>query len=560
MDWLDTRTDQLGRIERYTYDLAGNVSQFQDRKNQVTTWAAYDARNRPTTVTYHDASTLTYNYDGGGRLWQLTDSLSGTITRTFDALDRLTRELTPQGVIDYTPDDADRRRSMLVAGQPPVSYAWDNANRLGTITRDTLVASYAYDAANRRTQLTLPNGVAIDYGYDAASRLTSLTYSGLQGGPQTLTYAYDPAGNRVRTGGSWARTLLPAAVSGGTYDAANRQLTLGGKTMTYDFNGNLATLTESGQTTNYTWDARDRLVGLSGPGLSASFTYDAKLRRTRKTINAFSTNFHYDGWDIVREVAGGTTVSYLRNLPTDETLARIEEGGNTLCYAPDALGSTVALTDGGGSVPTEYTYEPFGTTLPSGAANQNAFQFTGREADAPGLYHYRARYYHPRLPRFLGEDPIGFAGGDANLYGYVKRNPVNATDPLGLSPDPCHQVVDNWKKECDKTTRWAGAGWGFACGLVSGGPGAIPRQGHLGVPGVRVRYYKFPPPSPPGILIGIPAGAACTAVATIYVIAQNQYCEETHEKLKASCNDPMWEPDLAPTLMPPGADCQPMGP
>ncbi len=81
MDWLDTRTDQLGRIERYTYDLAGNVTQFQDRKNQFTTWAAYDARNRPTTVTYQDSSTMTYNFDAGGRLWQLTDSLSGTITR-----------------------------------------------------------------------------------------------------------------------------------------------------------------------------------------------------------------------------------------------------------------------------------------------------------------------------------------------------------------------------------------------------------------------------------------------------------------------------------------------
>jgi RHS repeat-associated protein len=430
------------------------------------------------------------------------------------------------------------------------------------------VASYEYDAANRRTQLILPNGVAIDYGYDAASRLTSLTYSGLQGGPQTLTYAYDPAGNRVRTGGSWARTLLPAAVSGGTYDAANRQLTLGGKTMTYDFNGNLATLTESGQTTNYTWDARDRLVGLSGPGLSASFTYDAKLRRTRKTINAFSTNFHYDGWDIVREVAGGTTVSYLRNLPTDETLARIEEGGNTLCYAPDALGSTVALTDGGGSVPTEYTYEPFGTTLPSGAANQNAFQFTGREADAPGLYHYRARYYHPRLPRFLGEDPIGFAGGDANLYGYVKRNPVNATDPLGLSPDPCHQVVDNWWDECDKTTDLVAVGWAFGCSVVGGTIGQIPKEGEKlprqpRVPKGRPGGGQWRSPRGPNVrsgIIGALAGFACGAVGRMYVKAQAAYCDETWEKLREACKDPMWEPYPPPTLMPPGADCQPDSP
>jgi RHS repeat-associated protein len=292
------------------------------------------------------------------------------------------------------------------------------------------VASYAYDAANRRTQLTLPNGVAIDYAYDAASRLTSLTYSGLQGGPQTLTYAYDPAGNRVRTGGSWARTLLPTAVSGGTYDAANRQLTLGGKTMTYDLNGNLATLTESGQTTTYNWDARNRLTSLSGPGLSASFTYDAKNRRTSKTIAGFSSTFLYDDVDITKESDGGATVNYLRGLGIDEHLARIEDSSNTMCYAPDPLGSTVALTDGTADVATEYTYEPFGLTRATGAASQNALQFTGRENDGTGHYYYRARYYFPATSRFTREDPIGVWGG-VNSYSYVGNSPLTFADPTG---------------------------------------------------------------------------------------------------------------------------------
>jgi RHS repeat-associated protein len=352
-------------------------------------------------------------------------------------------ETTPQGTITYAPDDADRRTSMLVAGQPDVTYLWDNANRLQTITRQQqppLVASYEYDAANRRTQLILPNGVAIDYGYDAASRLTSLTYSGLQGGPQTLTYAYDPAGNRVRTGGSWARTLLPAAVSGGTYDAANRQLTLGAKSMTYDLNGNLQTLTESGQTTTYTWDARDRLVALSGPGLTASFAYDAEDRRTQKTITGFSTTFQYDDADVVKEVAAGQTANYLRGLGMDEHLARIEDSGTT-CYAGDALGSTVALTDGSAGVSTEYTYEPFGRAFASGAVSGNAFQFTGRENDATGLYYYRARYFAPGASRFVREDPIGQAGGVPNLYDYVSNSPTNFVDPEGLQARPVPRPI-----------------------------------------------------------------------------------------------------------------------
>jgi RHS repeat-associated protein len=336
---------------------------------------------------------------------------------------------------------------MLVSGpgQFPVTYTWDNANRLTDITRGGLAAHYMYDNANRRTQLRLPNLVTIDYGYDAANRLTSLTYSGLAGGTptQNLTYTYDPAGNRTVLGGSWARTLLPNAISSASYDAANRQLALGGKSMTYDFNGNLTQISEGGQNTDLTWDVRDRLTNVNGPGMTASFAYDPVERRTQKTINAFATVFRYDGYDIVREVAGGSGVNYLRGLEIDEPLARIEDAGNTTCYAPDALGSTLALTDSAGSVATEYTYEPLGRTMATGAASQNSFQYTGRENDGTGLYYYRFRYYSPAIGRFVSEDPAGIAGG-MNLYSYVLNSPQNWVDPLGLQPaegrDACTQA------------------------------------------------------------------------------------------------------------------------
>ena len=44
----------------------------------------------------------------------------------------------------------------------------------------------------------------------------------------------------------------------------------------------------------------------------------------------------------------------------------------------------------------------------------------------------RARYYDPSLERFLGEDPIGFEGGDYNFYAYVGQDPINLIDPTGL--------------------------------------------------------------------------------------------------------------------------------
>jgi RHS repeat-associated protein len=106
--------------------------------------------------------------------------------------------------------------------------------------------------------------------------------------------------------------------------------------------------------------------------------------------------------------------------------------GSTLLA--DGLGSALALTDPSGAVQTQYTYDAFGKTTSSGSVSSNTSQYTGRDNDNTGLYYYRARYYSPALQRFISEDPIGFAGGDANLYAYVANNPVNFSDPLGTNP------------------------------------------------------------------------------------------------------------------------------
>ncbi|MBI5206022.1 MAG: RHS repeat-associated core domain-containing protein [Nitrospirae bacterium] len=49
-----------------------------------------------------------------------------------------------------------------------------------------------------------------------------------------------------------------------------------------------------------------------------------------------------------------------------------------------------------------------------------------------GFYYMKARYYDPKVGRFISEDPIGFEGGDVNLMAYVGNNPLLLIDPLGL--------------------------------------------------------------------------------------------------------------------------------
>ena len=265
----------------------------------------------------------------------------------------------------------------------------------------------------------------MSYGYDDADQLTSITYTKGGSAIGDLQYAYDAAGRRVKVSGSLARTNLPAAVGSASYNA-NNQLELGGRgAHTYDLNGNL---TGDG-TKTYTWNARDQLAGLSG-GATASFSYDGAGRRKSKTVAGTQTGFVYDGLNFVQELTGTTPKANLITGGIDELFLRKETAAIRHPIA-DALGSIIALTDASGAMATEYTFEPYGSTTASGAADSNTQRYTGREDDGSGLYYYRARYYSPSTSRFVAEDPIGIAAG-ANLYGYVSGNPLKWKDPKGL--------------------------------------------------------------------------------------------------------------------------------
>jgi RHS repeat-associated protein len=432
MDRLATHKDPLTNSDSYLYDANGNLSQLTDRKPQITGYT-YDALNRLTQITYAGPSTTNYTFDNGNRLTQVVDSIAGTITRSYDGLDRLTSETTPQGSAIFTYDTANRRTSMTASGQSTVNYSYDEGNRLTQVSQDTSTVSFTYDDASRRSSLTIPNGIVVEYTYDRGSRLKELKYKNGVVELGNLLYLYDKAGNRNKVAGTFARTGMPQAVASATYNNGNRQTAFGGKTMVFDKNGNLTSLADTSGTTIYTWNSRNQPTGISGPGVNASFVYDGLGRREQKTINGSLTELLYDILNPVQETSGATIkANILGGLGIDEYFTRNDIASSTSYILPDAIGSVLALSDNSGTVQTEYTYDPFGNSTFSGASDTNPFEFTGRENDTTGLKYYRARYYNPQLQRFISEDPLGFGGGDANLYSYVFNDPIRRIDPSGL--------------------------------------------------------------------------------------------------------------------------------
>ena len=116
----------------------------------------------------------------------------------------------------------------------------------------------------------------------------------------------------------------------------------------------------------------------------------------------------------------------------------MKSGTQTYYYHTDHLGSSVMVTDAGGTVIQNLAYNPFGQVRTNSATATTPdahHKFTGQELDdSTGLYFYGARYYDPVLARFTQADtviPNHTNPQSLNRYSYVDNNPLNYTDPTG---------------------------------------------------------------------------------------------------------------------------------
>ena len=96
------------------------------------------------------------------------------------------------------------------------------------------------------------------------------------------------------------------------------------------------------------------------------------------------------------------------------------------------------MTDESEVVLERYNYSAFGTLLGSPTL-LTPFLWGGMVGyywDAALATQYiRARHYQPTIARWISLDPIGFAGGDANLFRYVGNSPTSGSGErrVGLS-------------------------------------------------------------------------------------------------------------------------------
>jgi RHS repeat-associated protein len=417
-----TAFDALGRIIEYqdadggkatmTYDLNGRVKTFNDGKGSQA--IAYDG---PT-----------------GLPVEMTDSMAGTFTASYDADGNLVKQGFPNGLTAETALDS--------AGQP-TDLTYTKASSCGTSCTwlDLEVTRSA------RGQILSEAGTlgTKQYEYDAASRLISAKETPQGGGCTTRIYGFDQDSNRTSMTTRTPGIGGVCAGSGGTtqsysYDGADR-LTASG--LTYDAFGRITSLPSAyagGSSLQTGYFSNDMIATQTQGGVTNTFALDASLRQRQRSqaggIQGVEI-FHYaNGSDVLAWTQLGET--WTRNVTgiTGDLVAVAQSGAMPRLQLTNLHGDVVATASVDPAV-TQYTLsartDEFGKPISGTPGRFGWMGGTQRRTElASGVIQMGARSYVPSAGRFLTADPIG--RGSANAYDYGNADPVNQSDPSGLEP------------------------------------------------------------------------------------------------------------------------------
>ncbi|MBI2519495.1 MAG: carboxypeptidase regulatory-like domain-containing protein [Bdellovibrio sp.] len=385
---------------------------------------------------------IEYFYDKQGLLDEIQANIFGrnlSWSRTRDALKRPVEDTLPNGIrTNYNFDSLSRLQNLehilpdakMLSG---FEYAFSPIGNI--ISKTETIGGYTSE----------PGVLNFGFQYDSLYRLINTSNEG--------NFNLDLLGNR--TGLGYSTNSLNQTMEDPKF------------IYTWDTNGRLSTRTDkrTGDIYEYTWSVESELVSVyikeqnQNPKLLITNKYDGQGKRIEKQVtdfihgqNSYTRRFIYDNEDIFFELDGQNHIIavYLHGPGIDDPIAMLRDvNGNgrfeeneVFIYTKDHLGSIKDITDFNAELKQRYSYSVYGVTKlekdDTNSSNQfveNPYVYTSREWEQEtGCYYYRARWYCPEMEKFISEDPLGFGGGDKNLYAYVSSSPINKNDPSGRGP------------------------------------------------------------------------------------------------------------------------------
>jgi len=392
----------------YTYDGTLLAKTVQAGVLNHTTEFSYNSDFQVTSSTYAGA-TESYTYDNDGLL-----TSSGDYTLTRDPQNAYVTNLT-DGTLTQT-------RSYNSFAE--VTEVSDNTFTYQLSQRDNAGA-----IVQKRETL---NGtiVTYDYSYDEMGRLTNVN----KDNQEVETYTYDNNGNRA------SATVDGTSITA-SYTLDDNLVVYGDNSYLYDEDGYLKTKTTPQGATNYSYGTRGELLAVTTTTSTGSVTvvtykHNANNQRVAKLVDGVIVEkYLWANLTTLLAVYDGSDTLVQRFEYADQRMPiSMTQNGQKYYLHYDQVGSLRAITDTSHNIVKEIVYDTYGNILSdSNPSFTIPFGFAGGLYDVDTkLTRFGYRDYDAYTGKWTAKDPIGFSGGDSNLYGYVLGDPVNFVDPMGL--------------------------------------------------------------------------------------------------------------------------------
>lgn len=475
---LIATTDGNGQKSQYKYDSLGRVVEIQYLPGGVKHVFEYDSFNRVKKISKGGIQTE-YTYDNAGKITSTKETIGGSTYIIKYSLNDVTNVQTvtyPDGLVLKKFLDGRNRIIKQTVGNRDIEVIHYNGFTVGNqILGNGIRSDFTHDASGRTTQLdyTLGQSSLLSFGigrnanglikairkyhqpiasesfsYDPSSQVSEFRVGQLNASDSVLSPVYSES-RTLDSRGNWSNSIVNGSNQNRSHNADNQVTGLNGQSISYDLAGNISAQGAS----SLQWDPENKLGSVN----SVIYGYDGEDRRVTKSINGQTVNYIYDGSRVIyEESSDGSSKDFIYGSYIDEPIAMIlkSAGMSDTIYYLAGLNQTIeALSDNHGSIVERYQTRDFGQpiifsnsgndgiwfTPDDGIATAgnfgNQYIFQGRQFDSEsGLYYYRNRYYNPDLGRFISRDPLGFDGGDFNLYRFVFNFPFKK-DPYGLSSE-----------------------------------------------------------------------------------------------------------------------------
>lgn len=281
------------------------------------------------------------------------------------------------------------------------------------------------------------------YAYDDINRLVTVTR-----GTNTLTYNYDVLGNLTQK-----PNISGSLAYNQTDNAGPHAVTAaGGLVYKYDTRGNM--IQRGSDTIVYT--SYDKPYSISSAAGTETFLYGPDRNRYRHQ-SPNSITYYQAGAGYEEIYNTGDAEPIKRHYLDGGLVLDIKGAATTLKYQiKDYKDSLLAVTDASGAVLQYSNFDPYGERT-EGDISIVTRGFTDHEHLDSGLIHMNGRVYDPVVGRFLSADIMVQAPYNSqsyNRYSYVMNNPVSFVDPSGYAWWPIEKIQLGYAYLKDAIAGW----------------------------------------------------------------------------------------------------------